>query len=104
VWGVAQVTKSSIDEVSVGTKYLAMLPMGETVSFSSACLDPEDSGKLIVHRPGTLEFYNTFNRIDPDDPLASPQDGDLALACFPGIVTGFGLYFRMIHTNCYNAD
>jgi Protein of unknown function (DUF2855) len=104
VWGIAQVTKSKVEGVPVGTKYLAMLPMGENVSFSTAHLDPKDTSKVMIHRPETVEAYNTFIKIDADDPLASPQDGGLALACFPGIITGFGLYFRMVHTNCYGAE
>ncbi|KAL3936222.1 MAG: hypothetical protein SGARI_002652, partial [Bacillariaceae sp.] len=103
VWGVAEVTCSKVDGVQVGDRFLAMLPIGQSVSFDKASVDPIDGSKLIVERPDTFAAYNTFTKIDPDDAMASPKFGDLAVASFPGIITGFGLYYRLLHCNCYGG-
>ena len=105
VWGIAEVTSSNIDKVEVGTQYMALLPMGESVSFAKAKLNPEDDTVLIVDRPEAFVAYNTLSKIDTDSPMRYGSEySDYALACSPGIVTGHGLYFRMVTTNCYGAD
>jgi Protein of unknown function (DUF2855) len=102
VWGVAKVTSSKIDTVEVGDEYMAMLPIGESVSFDQAHVDNE--GNLVVHRPTTNHGYNVFRKIHPDDALASKQYGDLALASSPGIITGYGLFFNLTRNGFYGAD
>lgn len=102
VWGVAKVTSSKVDTVHVGDEYFAMLPMGESVSFEQAHVDDEDN--LVIHRPTTNPAYNVFQKIDPTSAVASKEYGDFALACSPGILTGFGLYFNLTRYDFYGAD
>ena len=86
VWGIAQVKTSKLDNVKAGDQYLAMLPIGESVSFDKAHVD-EAEGTLIVDRPETNPGYNVFTKIRQDEPdvaYANPKYSDLALACFPG--------------------
>ena len=90
VWGIAQVKTSKIENVKAGDQYLAMLPIGESVSFDKAHVD-EAEGTLIVDRPETNPGYNAFTKIHQDEPdvaLANPKYSDLALACFPGTWRG----------------
>lgn len=100
VWGIIEVTKSRLDGVEVGSKYLAQLPIGESVSFSSAKVDPATNNSVIVDRPGVFPAYNIFKKWDGDN----EDYEDLALACFPGIVTGFGLNFNLRNHDYYGAD
>ena len=74
-----------------------MLPIGESVSFAKA--EVKDDGNIVVDRPATFAAYNNYVKIDPDNAMASSEYSDLALACMPGIVTGYGLYFRMLQAN-----
>jgi len=99
VWGIAEVTYSSLEAVPVGTQYLAQLPMGETVHFGGARIDDTDDRKLVVDRPATNPAYNVFNQWAKGKP-----HNDLAVACFPGICTGFGLDYRLRKRDCYGAD
>mmetsp|Transcript_2359 Transcript_2359/g.3201 ORF Transcript_2359/g.3201 Transcript_2359/m.3201 type:complete len:431 (+) Transcript_2359:31-1323(+) len=101
VWGIAQVTESRLDNVQVGTKYIAMLPIGESVSFRTARVDTEDDYVLIVDRPTTNPAYNVFRKVDDED---DERYEDLALACSPGIMTGFGLNFHLRNCDFYGAD
>ena len=102
VWGIAEVTSTTIEGVEVGSQYMAMLPIGESVSFAKA--EVQGDGNIVVDRPSTFAAYNNFVKIDTDNAMASSEYSDLALACMPGIVTGYGLYFRMLQYNCYGAD
>ena len=102
VWGIAEVTSTTIEGVEVGSQYMAMLPIGESVSFAKA--EVKDDGNIVVDRPATFAAYNNYVKIDPDNAMASSEYSDLALACMPGIVTGYGLYFRMLQYDCYGAD
>lgn len=101
VWGIAQVTESQLDNVQVGTKYIAMLPIGESVSFRTPRVDTEDDNVLIVDRPTTNPDYNVFRKLDDED---DEHYEDLALACSPGIITGFGLNFHLRNCDFYGAD
>jgi len=104
VWGIAEVTSTTIEGVEVGAQYFGLLPIGESVSFAKASLKKED-GSIVVDRPATFAAYNSFNKIESDTAMStSCEYSDLALVCFPGIVTGHGLYFRMLEQNCYGAD
>lgn len=104
VWGLCEVTKSEgVEGVAVGTVYRAMLPMAPQVSFPGARLDPV-LGNLIVTRPATMDAYNAFSLI-PKESVGhpdSPHHG-LALACSPGIVTGFGLCFALQQAEYYGG-
>jgi hypothetical protein len=82
VWGVARVSSSNVTGVSVGDEYLAMLPIGESVSFDKVHINEE--GNLVVDRPATNLAYNVLQKIHPNNALASTEHGDLALASFPG--------------------
>mmetsp|Transcript_50405 Transcript_50405/g.107343 ORF Transcript_50405/g.107343 Transcript_50405/m.107343 type:complete len:414 (+) Transcript_50405:16-1257(+) len=105
VWGICEVTSSNVEGVEIGTQYMAMLPMGETVSFARAHVKEDDEDILVVDRPATFSAYNQFTKIDADSPLStSCEHSDTALVCFPGIVTGHGLYYRMLRTDCYGTD
>lgn len=104
VWGIAEVTSTTIEGVEVGTQYLGLLPIGDSISFAKASLKKED-GSIVVDRPSTFYAYNSFNKIESGTAMStSCEYSDLALVCFPGIVTGHGLYFRMSEQNCYGAD
>ena len=104
VWGIAEVTSTTIEGVEVGAQYLGLLPIGDSVSFAKASSKKED-GSIVVDRPATFAAYNSFNKIESDTAMStSCEYSDLALVCFPGIVTGHGLYFRMLEQNCYDAD
>jgi len=104
VWGIAEITSTTIEGVEVGAQYLGLLPIGDSVSFAKASLKKED-GSIVVDRPSTFAAYNSFNKIESDTAMStSCEYSDLALVCFPGIVTGHGLYFRMLEQNCYGAD
>ena len=65
----------------------------------------KEDGSIVVDRPSTFSAYNSFNKIESDTAMStSCEYSDLALVCFPGIVTGHGLYFRMLEQNCYGAN
>lgn len=102
--GIAQVSESHLDNVEVGTKFRAMLPIGESVSFRSAWVDEEDNNNLIVDRPTTNPVYNVFVKLSQNEVTDDERYEDLALACSPGIVTGFGLNYRLRNQNFYGAD
>jgi Protein of unknown function (DUF2855) len=100
-WGLCKVTSSSVDGVSIGSHYLAQLPMAESVSFPGGTVD--DEGNLLIHRPTTVAAYNLFQKVSPTDALLSKQYGALALVCFPGILTGYGLYFDLERHGYYGG-
>ena len=100
-WGIAQVEKSELEDVKVGTRYLAQLPIGDSVSFKGAKVDPDKHNALIIERSGVLAAYNVFQKWDYSD---GNINEDLALACFPGIITGYGLNFNLRHNDYYGAD
>lgn len=100
VWGIAQVTDSRLDGVEIGTKYRAMLPIGEAVSFQNAKIDKSDNSLLIVDRSSTNPAYNVFTKLGKID----EEFEDLALACSPGTITGFGLNFNLRNNDFYGAD
>lgn len=104
VWGIAQVTESQLENVKVGTKFTAMLPIGETVSFKNAWIDVEDETKLIVDRPTTNPAYNVFSKLVQLGDGKDEQYEDIALACMPGILTGFGLNYNLRKHDFYGAD
>ncbi len=104
VWGIAQVTESRLENVEVGTKFIAMLPIGETVSFKNAWLDSEDDNKLIVDRPNTNPAYNVFTKLNDLGDGNDERYEDIALACMPGISTGFGLNYNLRKNDFYSAD
>jgi len=104
VWGIAQVSESHLENVEVGTKFRAMLPIGESVSFQSAWVDKEDDNKLIIDRPTTNPAYNVFVKLSQNEVTDDERYEDLALACFPGILTGFGLNYNLRNQNFYGAD
>jgi len=101
VWGIVEVEKSQVEGAEVGTRYLAQLPIGNIVSFKGAKVDPENDQNLIVERPGVFAAYNVFQKWDHSD---STINEDLALACYPGIITGFGLNFNLRTNDYYGAD
>jgi len=104
VWGIAEVTESKVENVQVGTKFRAMLPIGESVSFRDACLDSEDDSKLTVDRPATNPAYNVFSKLTTLDDGDDEKYEGLSLACFPGIITGFGLNHNLRSNDFYGAD
>lgn len=104
VWGIAQVTESQVDNVEVGMKFRGMLPIGEFVSFGNASFDSKDDTKLVVDRPATSPAYNVFTKLNDPDSGEDEQYEDLSLACFPGIVTGFGLNYNLRRNDFYGAD
>jgi len=103
VWGIAEVQESRLDDVTVGTRYLAQLPIGNSVSFRGARVDRENNDALVVERSGVLSAYNHFQRWNHSSDNHKINE-DLALACFPGIITGFGLNFNLRHNDYYGAD
>jgi hypothetical protein len=103
VWGICKVAKSNNDDVKVGTHYFAQLPMGEKASFATATIDKEDDS-MTIHRPETNPAYNVFQKIEPNAAYLSEEYGGLAVVCFPGIVTGFGLYFHLKMNEYFGAD
>jgi len=105
VWGICKVIRSNNDDIPVGTHYFGQLPMGERASFETATVKKEedDDGTMTIHRPETNPSYNVFSRIDPDDAYMSKEYGGLAVVCFPGIVTGFGLYFHLIGNDYFGG-
>ena len=105
VWGLCEITESTLDDVPVGSVFRAMLPLGTEVQFEKAEVEPT-LGNLMIHRPATLAGYNTFSPI-PSDSVCHPKAGSssgLALTCFPGIITGFGLYFALKNDAYYGCD
>jgi hypothetical protein len=102
VWGICKVTASSVDGVTVGSHYLAQLPMAESVSFPFGTVN-EKSGDLLIHRPTVHAAYNSFQKISPNDALLSKEYAALALVCFPGILTGFGLYLDLKRHDYYGG-
>jgi len=105
VWGLCEVTQSTMESVPVGSVYRAMLPLGTQVHFTRAKVEPT-LGNLIIHRPTTHSAYNLFTPI-PSESVSHPknsQTSGLALTCYPGILTGLGLYFSLHHANYYNCD
>jgi len=90
-----------LEDVKVGTRYLAQLPIGDSVSFKGAKVDPDKHNALIIERSGVLAAYNVFQKWDYSD---GNINEDLALACFPGIITGYGLNFNLRHNDYYGAD
>lgn len=105
VWGLCEITESALDDVPVGSVFRALLPLGTQVQFEKAQMEPT-LGNLVIHRPATLSGYNTFSPI-PSDSVCHPKAGTssaLALTCFPGIVTGFGLYFALKNEAYYGCD
>lgn len=101
-WGVAQVVASTIDEIVVGTKYLGHLPIATSVTFKDVSVNEE--GNMVVKRPKVDAAYNVFRKIDPDDALLTEEYGDLALVCWPGIMTGFGCFSTLQMKGYYGAD
>ena len=93
-----------MDNVEVGMKFRAMLPIGELVSFRTASLDSKDDTKLVVDRPETFPAYNVFTKLSDPDGGEGEKYEDLSLACFPGIVTGFGLNYNLRKHDFYGAD
>lgn len=104
VWGLCEVTASKVADVRVGDVCRAMLPLGTEVTFAKAHVEPK-LGNVVVDRPKTHSAYNTFNPI-PSDSVCHPNapTSGLALTCFPGIITGFGLHFALKHANYYACD
>ena len=111
VWGLCEVTETNLDEVPVGSVYRALLPMATEVQFEKAHVDPI-MGTLVVHRPATLTAYNTMTPV-PSDSVCHPQQqhgggqvssSSLALTCYPGIITGFGLYFALKDVSFHGCD
>lgn len=105
VWGLCEVTESAMPEVLVGSIFRAMLPLGTEAEFEKAHVEPK-LGCLMVHRPTTHAAYNAFAPI-PADSVCHPSQtasSGLALVCFPGILTGFGLYFALQHEHYYGCN
>ncbi|CAB9501277.1 Protein of unknown function (DUF2855) [Seminavis robusta] len=102
VWGLCQVIESKVEGVAEGTVYRAMLPLGAHVEFEKAHLEPK-TDNLVVHRPTTNPAYNAFIPIPPNSVCHPSSEATcaVALTCFPGIVTGFGLYFELQRKNFY---
>jgi len=105
VWGICEVIESNnIKDAPVGSVYRAMLPMGTSVEFEKAEREPT-LDNLIIHRPTTFAAYNSFSPI-PTDSVCHPNQSKtcgISLTCFPGIITGFGLYFTIAkHAEYYS--
>lgn len=104
IWGLCQVTDSQIENVPVGSVFRAMLPLGTQVQFGKAHVEPT-LGNLVIHRPTTHVAYNTFTPVASASVChPSSKTAGLALTCYPGIITGFGLYFSLLKNNCYDCD
>ena len=104
-WGLATVVESSLPEaIPVGTKYRAMLPLGNQVQLEE--VTPKENGDFLVVRPKTNPAYNVFAKVAPDSILASPDNtlAGVALATWPGTVTGFGLYYQLVLDKFYRKS
>lgn len=105
IWGLCEITESNIPDVApVGSIYRAMLPLGTSVEFEKAHIEPTQD-QLVIHRPTTNAAYNAFTPIPKDSVChIDSAHSSLALACYPGIITGFGLYFHLQHDEYYGCD
>jgi hypothetical protein len=102
-WGLATVVESTIPQVPVGSLYQGMLPLGSQVHFNSVV--PKEEGDFAIVRPKTLAAYNDFTKIDPVSTIGKGDEkADIALTCWPGIITGFGLYHELIRQNFYRSN
>ena len=48
LWGIAEATSTTIEGVEVGTQYLGLLPIGDSISFAKASLKKEDGSQRHV--------------------------------------------------------
>ncbi len=101
-WGLAKVLDSTVESIPVGSTYLGHLPIGTHVSFKSANVN--NDGNMVIERAEVDSAYNVFYKIDEDDALLTEAYGDVALVCWPGIITGFGCYFTLQKNNFYGAN
>jgi hypothetical protein len=102
-WGLATVVESTIPQVPVGTLYQGMLPLGSQVHFNNVV--PKETGDFSLVRPKTMAFYNNFTKIDPSSIFGKADEkADVALTCWPGIITGFGLYHELIRQHFYRSS